>query len=402
MYPSHVVQGFGPLADYLLEAPDPEELGPDGCLSTTTQARIEKMLLREVEHLIADFQLPMDHPTGLDPNHRWRTVSSMQKAIRYRDRDNAIYAACTGWDMSPAHVLRRLGVIALEDVGAGNLFGVAMILASLGSSTWRRTIGERRLVVWLADQLAQSPKDRTLCELCVLANYNTGPDKLEMSRWPDARLVDAMDDRKAPLAHRMTAAWLLSGTHEFYGVTVLRQSRRHPRHLIGLMVERGLSRLLLYLAHKTISRLREDMYVSLLFMHEMLLSTSRTSLRQPITIEPVMIGPLLAAAYDMHTREGLQALRMFGERVTEIRCYLAQVPADQRARLLRFGVFLAEGARLASQLDYSGAMNLSDAAHRAELGSPGLAPERHRAFLAAISEHLCQLNVLRTELVQRS
>jgi len=402
MYPSHIVQGFGPLADYLLEAPDFGELGPDGCLSTATQAQIEKMLLREVEHRIANFQLPMDHPTGLDPNHRWRTVSSMQKAIRYRDRDNAIYAACTGWDMSPAHVLRRLGVIALEDVGAGNLFGVAMTLASLGSSTWRRTIGERRLVVWLADQLAQSPKDRTLCELLVLTNYRTGPDKEEMSRWPDTELVKAMDDRQAPLAHRMAAAWLLSGTHQFYGVTVLRQSRRQPRQLIGLMVERGLPRLLLYLAHKAIGRLREDMYVSLLFMHEMLLSSWSISFRQPTTIAPVMIGPLLAAAYDMHTREGLQALRMFGERVPEIRCHLAQVPADQRARLLRFGVFLAEGARLASQVDYAGAIDLSDAAHLAELGSPGLAPELHRAFLAAISENLCQLNVFRTLVVQGS
>lgn len=61
------------------------------------------------------------------------------------------------------------------------------------------------------------------------------------------------------------------------------------------MLERGLPRLLLYLAHKAISRLREDMFVSLLFMHEMLSSTSRTSVLQPSTIEPVMIGPLPAA-----------------------------------------------------------------------------------------------------------
>jgi hypothetical protein len=105
--------------------------------------------------------------------------------------------------MSPAHVLRRLGVIALKDVGAGNVLGVAMTLASLGSSTWRRSIGERRLTVWLADQLAQSPKDRTLSELCVLANYDTAPDKLAMSRWPDRQLVDCMDNQQAPLTHRI-------------------------------------------------------------------------------------------------------------------------------------------------------------------------------------------------------
>jgi hypothetical protein len=313
MYPSHVVQGFGPFADYLLSTPDPEELGPDGCLSTATQARIEMMVLREIEHRISDFHLPLDHPRGFDPNHRWRTVSSMQKAIRFRDRDNAAYAACTGWDMSPAHVLRRLGVISLEDTGAGNLFGNMMALASLGNSAWRRKMGERRLTVWLADHLAESPKDRTLCELCVLANYDTAPDKVAMSRWPDQQLEDCMDNRQAPLAHRMVAAWLLSGAHTFHGVTVLRQATRHPRHLIRLMVERGLPRVLLYLAHKAMSRLREDLFVGLVFMHDMLSRSSDTSLHGPPSVEAIMIGPLLAAAYDMHTREGLAALRLFAE-----------------------------------------------------------------------------------------
>jgi hypothetical protein len=165
-----------------------------------------------------------------------------------------------------------------------------------------KSIGERRLTVWLADQLAQSPKDRTLCELCVLANYDTAPDRFSMSRWPDRQLVDCMDNRQAPLAHRMVAAWLLSGSHEFHAVTVPRQSSRHHRHLIRLMVDRGLPRVLLYLAHRAVSRLREDMFVSLLFMHEMLLRTSATSFRQPTSIAAVMIGPLLAAAYDTPAR----------------------------------------------------------------------------------------------------
>ena len=246
------------------------------------------MLLHEVERRIVDFDMPEDHPRGVDPEHRWRTVSSMQKAIRYRDRKNAMYAACTGWDMSPAHVLRRLAVIALDVVGAGSVLGVAMTLARLGSSTWRRSIGERRLTVWLADQLAQSAKDRTLCELCVLANYDTAPDKLAMSRCPHRQLVDCMDNQHAPLAHRMAAAWLLSGSHEFHAVRVLRQSSRHHRHLIRLMVDCGLPRLLLYLAHKAVSWLHEDMFVSLPFMHEMLLRTSGTSFRQPTSIAAVM------------------------------------------------------------------------------------------------------------------
>ena len=213
--------------------------------------------------------------------------------------------------------------------------------------------------------------------------------------------MDCMDNRQAPLAHRMVAAWLLSGSHEFHAVTVLRRSSRHHRHLIRLMVDRGLPRVLLYLAHKTVSRLREDMFVSLLFMHEMLRGTSGTSFRQPTSIAPVMIGPLLAAAYDMHTREGLLALRLFAERVPSIQHYLDQVPADQRSRLMRFGVFLAEGARLAAQLDYAGSVALANEAHRAELSSPGLPEERHRTFVAEICQNTDRLNAARCFILRR-
>jgi hypothetical protein len=129
------------------------------------------------------------------------------------------------------------------------------------------------------------------------------------------------------------------------------------------MVDRGLPRVLLYLAHKAVSRLREDMFVSLLFMHEMLRRSQEVSLHAPSTFEPVKIGNLLCAAYDMHTRDGLLALRRFGSEVAAVRRFVVMVPDEERKRLIGFGVFLAEGARLAGKLNYHGADELSDEAH---------------------------------------
>ena len=89
MYPSHVVEGLGPLAHYLLAPPDSSELALESGLSNPALGLIEKMLLHEVGRRIVDFDLPEDHPRGVEPEHRWCTVSSMQKAIRYRDGKNA-------------------------------------------------------------------------------------------------------------------------------------------------------------------------------------------------------------------------------------------------------------------------------------------------------------------------
>ena len=113
------------------------------------------------------------------------------------------------------------------------------------------------------------------------------------------------------------------------------------------------------------------------------------------------MGPLLAAAYDMHTREGLLALRLFAERVPPIQGYLDEVTPDQRSRLVRFGVFLAEGARLASQLDCAGSIALANEAHRAELSSPGLLKDRHKTFIAEICQNTDAQNVARCLVLRR-
>ena len=78
-------------------------------------------------------------------------------------------AANAAYDMDPAHLLKRLGVISAEDVSFGNMSAAAVGLAMLGNSGWRKSVGERRMVVWLARELAAGMKDRTLIDMLVWA-----------------------------------------------------------------------------------------------------------------------------------------------------------------------------------------------------------------------------------------
>ena len=145
-------------------------------------------------------------------------------------------------------------------------------------------------------------------------------------------------------------------------------------------MEAGLPRALIYIAHKAVSRLGEDLYVGLMFMHEMLSATEKVVLHRPLTFATEKVGSLLGAAYDMHTREGLTALRLFPREVPAVKTFIDIVSPAERRRIIGFGVFLAEGARLGSKLGYSGSNELTTEAHIAELMSPGLALEHHGLF----------------------
>jgi hypothetical protein len=85
--------------------------------------------------------------------------------------------------------------------------------------------------------------------------------------------------------------------------------------------------------------------------------------------------------------------------VPEVRAFIATVPPQERRRLIGFGVFLAEGGRLASKLGYQGSDELTIDAHRAELNSPRLAEECHEPFLTAITDNIDGLNAIRARVL---
>jgi hypothetical protein len=134
-------------------------------------------------------------------------------------------------------------------------------------------------------------------------------------------------------------------------------------------------------------------------MHEMLTATKNVVLHQPRKFEAKKVGTLLGAAYDMHTREGLAALRLFAMEAPAVRPFILMVPPQERRRLIGFGVFLAEGARLASKLAYAGSDELTVDAHRAELNSPGLVDLYHGSYLTTIAKNFDNLNAIRARVL---
>ena len=85
---------------------------------------------------------------------------------------------------------RRLLVVALEDVGPGDPYGVALMLRAVTDKALRAEIGELKLVWYLVQRLAAAPKSRDLCDIDV---------------WCELSTVDARLDREDPVDGRRAA-----------------------------------------------------------------------------------------------------------------------------------------------------------------------------------------------------
>lgn len=109
-------------------------------------------------------------PLGPRPNidHKWRLVSGLQNAIRRNDPEVAVRCADALLELDPAYLWRRLKVIALEDVGFGNLLACGVTFEASKARDFRRKIGERTVLAVVVSELADSVKDRSLCDLHLL------------------------------------------------------------------------------------------------------------------------------------------------------------------------------------------------------------------------------------------
>lgn len=274
-------------------------------------------------------------------------------------------------------------------------------LAVGSSHSWRTVVDERRLMCFLADMQANAPKDRSLCNFLIIVDFDHSLDKQVMAKMPNLTLTSIIEDVTNPIERRMCAAWIMVSTKRYQGETMPPDNDRSASHLFSYMVEKGLSRMALYLAAKTASRIGEAMWISFLFWDEWLRKTSKgmmiVSEQMP---EMPKVGKLLGAAYDMHTREGRIAIGKFKkEHGQELKPFFDIVGPKQIDRLLHLGVFCCEGGLLASRITFRGSEALQKQTLITEIGSTGLPVQEHKAFMSKLTEMLPKLNACREKVL---
>lgn len=324
-------------------------LGSDGIPTAKFLSDLDSLLREHAVSQICAWDMPSDLP-GAERMDRWRLVSGLQKAIRRGDSWAAMAAAHACHEVDARYLFHRLAITAVEDVMLGNVYAVALTLALVGSKPSREIAGDRKTAVWLAGILAGGLKDHTACSLCALVDYDRDLHPL-MREWvhlADAELADKAVDLESPIGERMLAAWLLAGTKRFRGENLPEDNDRPRWSLMRFMVQSGMPLILYYVADRAAMRTGDSMFVSVLPIWQMLQHRGERGLDVVFAKLPSapMIGPILAPAYDCHTRDGRIALARFAQ-LPAIARYLEPIHGQEaRLQALWAAVFAAEGAKL--------------------------------------------------------
>lgn len=371
--------------------------------SLDDDGRVREEILRSIDRLLVAYL--REHAQDVAPNgptlelstdQKWVNASALQKAIRRGQASRATRHALAGLRLDPKYTIRRLAVCALEDVGVGDLAGVAMALAALGAVTLPSIDEVTIWAAYLAERLSQSPKSRLACDLLSLVDYQASATQSAaglLSARPSEleRLLCSSDPTS-----QMLAACNLAGCPVTPAGTAPVGGKQARLRLMRSLVNAGTPLLLYYIADRAAGRLREAMFASVLPLWKSLTREPELTItKRQITYSPY-IGWFAAEAFDLHTRSGKVALRRFARECVPISQLISHLPSGRALTAVEYAVFIAEGGLLDREVSYPFSAQVNCEAHHWELAYAGAAKQGLQdALLSAVGENLTMLYELR-------
>jgi hypothetical protein len=330
------------------------------------------------------------------PQLWWNNLSNLQKAVRRGDVDQALMSAERLYRQDSAKLLRRLSVIALEDLAFGDLLLVAAVLEYGARSRKQASHGSQDLGKCLAlvEHMARATKDRSACELAVAAIDPPAwkPRIARFARTRPTEWVRLYASEQADIRMRSLAGLALGGTLTLDNRRVGSPDKEALAAAIQAM---DLPEVVVVIIENA---LRFGGEVAALAVNiPVLYARMRAA---PVVVsanrlpDGELIEGLLSPAYDKHTRVGLRALARYRTRCRELWEFLRDIGADGR-RVIGNLAFMAEGSVVDREIrcqlgDELSAMN--EQAQCVAIGLPYSAlPEAKRLYL----DNLAILNEFR-------
>lgn len=341
-------------------------------------------------------RIPEDIDAIRDP---WLAKSALQKSIRWGLEEDALRAAFTLLQTYPDSLYRRLAIIALEDVGLGDLPLVHQAVWVAGKKVWRQANGgDWHIAANLVQRMAVALKSRDACDLIVAAHLHPQIEaqRAELPNLREEELLDIVRDLGKALPIRVLAACRLAETKRFPGETGNCREERFKR-LMTVYTRLGVCPSILQIAVAGRSRTPEAISLPLAWIEYKKSSWSRT-VKEPLP-RLVRIGGWPAATWDKHTRPGKLALVHFAQQCAPLKRFLeANIPPADHHKLVGLLVFRAEGSKLGYSLRFDGADDMLREGIEADLCSASLPMEAIPEALGIVEAHLDQLNDIRRDI----
>lgn len=372
--------------DALAEVTSEYEGLSDESISTRLSTKLRK--------LVKEFDRD-DYPelTMSNPNHRWRVVSGIQKAIRRGDLKDAIRPGIAIENSTQyTSFWRRLGVVVLEDIALANPELVALTLMVAGKAKWREKHGGDLITIALLDRMVQSVKSRALCNMaCWLsaserfAPWRESWVKIDLDAGtPEHRAMLARylaiepavddcipalpgDDAPASWAFATLASGVAAGhrkwkttqtnpeTNEDEEVEYTASGSSALHEALMEQAQPDLPTLWRYILRRARGMRLEGLMHAVPAAYRALYTTEAAITSDDIP-ETERVGHMPGYAFDRHTYEGKRAITTLMKTCEPVRAYLQEhVPEQHHLEALGFAVFFGEaGEPLSPKLQCAG------------------------------------------------
>lgn len=291
--------------------------------------------------------------------HPWLAMSLMQKTIRRGRVDLALRASATLLRDSPERFWRRIQVTAYEDIGLADLDTVGVVTSSLKGKRWRSHIGgEWSVASYLVDRMANTIKCRAADDLAVVCQWHPSleNERRDYFRRSIPELIDVVGS-DAPLTKRALALWFAIGTNRCRS-PVLPGRKGDTQAAFDALVNQCspiLSTEIVWEAFKKSNSILCPFVVLLLAYADQ----SEPRIEPDNMPAEYLFGEVPGWAYDVHVREGLQALSAFLKTDTKTTQWIRMnVPKRDQFRVLGSMLFRIESGLVDRRLIWSGGDHL--------------------------------------------
>jgi len=327
----------------------------------------------------------------------WLAMSLMQKAIRRGREDLALGAAATLLTVAPSRFWRRACITAYEDIGVADIETVSLVTAAMKGKAWRAGIGgEWAVASYLVARMAGAASCRAADDLVVVSNWhpNFEPDRLNLTFRPIPELLRRATG-KTSLPSRALAIWYAIGTHRCQSPT-LRERMGDPRAVFDYFCEAGIPETVVEIAREGFRKSNEILSPLFVLLWREAQGSARHAEPDDIPDEE-MIGQVPCWAYDMHVRQGNQAMARFMEIDCETTRWIkGHIPTNERVCFLGGVLFRVESGLVANRLRWETGDKLR---RMADLDCHSLEPGRGAEIIELLRRDLPKLNQARRQVV---
>lgn len=298
-------------------------------------------------------------------NHKedkWMLVSCLQKSIRKGFVELAINYAEQLYEIERSYLVYRLSIIAIEDIGLGNVDLVHDFLSTEIRKANIEARGGKDYVMKVVAELAQSIKDRSACDLVSLASFYQ--EKIETNKTFEEIFIDD----QMPVVNRVLAGWEILGAKKLQNPLVKNSENSDLENFLELNSKIVSDKKILDIIRFAHTIHREPHFISLGILaylyeqekkKEIKMGKFKTgeSVNKEYPIKMIQ-NKWLIDGIDWHTKEGKSAIYEFAKEKSEIVDYLKTMVIDRESigTLLGMLLFRHSGHQVDRRLFYPSAV----------------------------------------------